>query len=103
MSNNDRTLGYSLLFTSLSVYLYYAFWVLLTPFIDEDHFIQSYFPDRTWAILVPIAVVITLAAATSAFLGITMVYSRTVERRAERRAEEEAMHRPRELRGRISR
>jgi len=33
-------------FTVSVAFFYYTFWVMIMPFVDDDHILQSYFPDR---------------------------------------------------------
>lgn len=47
------------------IFLYYTFWTFVTPFVDEDSIILSLFPDRYYAIALP---VLALALGTSVIL-----------------------------------
>ncbi|KAJ7517854.1 hypothetical protein O6H91_21G042700 [Diphasiastrum complanatum] len=49
----DRTVGFVLLLFSVSLFSYYTFWVIITPFVDSDHFVHGFFPAREYAILIP--------------------------------------------------
>jgi dolichyl-phosphate mannosyltransferase polypeptide 2 regulatory subunit len=78
----SKATGQALLLTSLISFAYYTFWVLVTvpptqPFIDEDHWLQAYFPERKWAILVPTAVGVVILSGTVTFLGLIVVRSST--------------------------
>ncbi|KAK8622080.1 hypothetical protein V6N13_097706 [Hibiscus sabdariffa] len=50
----DRAVGFLLTFTSLSIFTYYTFWVIILPFVDSDNFIHNYFLPQEYAILIPV-------------------------------------------------
>eukprot|EP00762_Andalucia_godoyi_P007692 ANDGO_07938.mRNA.1 Dolichol phosphate-mannose biosynthesis regulatory protein len=74
-SNADRLLGGSMLAFATVLFVYYTFWIILTPFIDEDHFIQAYFPARHYAIVVPTVIGVAGVSAIASFVGLVMVRS----------------------------
>mmetsp|Transcript_13018 Transcript_13018/g.19671 ORF Transcript_13018/g.19671 Transcript_13018/m.19671 type:complete len:80 (+) Transcript_13018:143-382(+) len=71
----DKTIGATLLIFSVSLYVYYTFWVIISPFIDADHFIQGYFPDREYAIIIPIIVAVLGITVIGTFLSLILIKS----------------------------
>ena len=52
---NDRVLGLVLCTAATVAFAYYTVWALVTPFIDDDHPVLDWFPDRRYAVLLPAA------------------------------------------------
>jgi dolichyl-phosphate mannosyltransferase polypeptide 2 regulatory subunit len=73
----DRFLGFLLFVFAVSAYFYYVIWVLITPFIDEDHPIQNYFPSREYAIGIPLVLMTFVILVTTSVLGYVMIKSST--------------------------
>mmetsp|Transcript_7754 Transcript_7754/g.32679 ORF Transcript_7754/g.32679 Transcript_7754/m.32679 type:complete len:88 (-) Transcript_7754:554-817(-) len=73
---SDSQLGLLILLTSVPLFGYYTAWTLITPFIDEDHFIQEYFPDRQIAVVVPIVLMIFIITTLLTFIALVMINSR---------------------------
>ena len=46
------------------------------PFVDETHYLQAYFPDREYAIAVPLLAMVAAGTLVLAFIGQVMVKSR---------------------------
>ena len=53
-------------------FAYYTVWALVTPFIDDDHPVLDWFPDRRYAVLLPAALGALLVACVCVFLGSVM-------------------------------
>ena len=49
--------------------------VLITPFAEEDHFIQTLFPARVYAILIPAYAGVLLCSLVAGFIGLVMLRS----------------------------
>ena len=58
----DAAFGAAGLAVSLSVYAYYTLWLLVTPLLPEEHALLRYFPERIYAITVPLGVGLLLLA-----------------------------------------
>jgi len=72
----DRAVGFGLLsFTSL-LFAYYSFWVLITPFIEPKHFVHSYFPERYYAITIPVTLLVVGLTVIFTFLSLVMIKSK---------------------------
>lgn len=75
MGVTDRAFGASLLAAAAVIFTYYTFWVVVTPFVDADHAVQSYFPERRWAIAIPTFLFILVLAVAGTFIGLVMIKS----------------------------
>lgn len=71
----DKALGQCLLVGTIGSLLYYVVWVIISPFIDATHALQSYFPERKYAILVPTVAFVSILSIVGAFVGLVMVKS----------------------------
>ncbi|KAF3082893.1 hypothetical protein TWF569_004386 [Orbilia oligospora] len=71
----DKIAGLAMLLIASTVFLYYTVWTLLTPFVDEDHPIQSLFPPRVWAIRIPVILLLIISAVVGSFLSVVMINS----------------------------
>jgi hypothetical protein len=45
------------------------------PFVDADHPLQAWFPERRWAIAIPTVLFITVVAVAGTFVGLVMAKS----------------------------
>ncbi|XP_050205027.1 dolichol-phosphate mannose synthase subunit 2 [Mercurialis annua] len=72
----DRAVGLLLSFTSLSIFTYYTFWVIILPFVDIDHFIHQYFLPQEYAILIPVFAAVALLCLLCIFIGFVMLKSK---------------------------
>ncbi|KAG0557122.1 hypothetical protein M758_11G100100 [Ceratodon purpureus] len=73
MELGDRAIGFLLLLFSTTLFAYYTFWVIITPFVDSDHFVHSYFPAREYAIIIPGIAIAALVSFVLVFVGFVMV------------------------------
>jgi dolichyl-phosphate mannosyltransferase polypeptide 2 regulatory subunit len=48
---------------------YYTTWALLTPLLPEASPLQSFFPARTWAVRIPVGVLLGGIAVVLGFVG----------------------------------
>jgi dolichyl-phosphate mannosyltransferase polypeptide 2 regulatory subunit len=65
--------GELLIGSVLSLFTYYTFWVMITPFIDKDHWLQDYFPDRSLAIVIPTMCGVAVITIVATFIGLVMI------------------------------
>ena len=72
----DKVFGLSLLAAAAVIFIYYTLWVVVTPFVDADHPLQQYFPERQWAIILPTGAFICVVAAAGTFIGLVMIKSK---------------------------
>ena len=69
----DSAVGYSLLFSAATVFIYYAFWIVILPFVDPDHVIQLLFLPRVYAVAVPIVVGVVVLIALTLYIAVVTV------------------------------
>ncbi|RDY12798.1 Dolichol-phosphate mannose synthase subunit 2, partial [Mucuna pruriens] len=72
----DRAVGFLLSFISVSIFTYYTFWVIILPFVDDDHFVHKYFLPQEYAILIPVSAGVALVCFLSIFIGFVMLKSK---------------------------
>ncbi|KAI7993707.1 Dolichol-phosphate mannose synthase subunit 2 [Camellia lanceoleosa] len=72
----DKAVGFLLSVVSLSIFTYYTFWVIILPFVDNDHFIHKYFLPQEFAILIPVLAGVALLCFLSVFVGFVMLKSK---------------------------
>ncbi|XP_049349898.1 dolichol-phosphate mannose synthase subunit 2 [Solanum verrucosum] len=72
----DRAVGLILTLTSLSIFTYYTFWVIILPLVDSDHFMHKYFLPQEYAILIPVYAAVALICFLSVFIGYVMLKSK---------------------------
>ncbi|WVZ71492.1 hypothetical protein U9M48_020076, partial [Paspalum notatum var. saurae] len=70
MELGDKAVGFLLTLTSLSIFTYYTFWVIILPFVDSDHFVHKYFLPQDYAILIPVFAGVVLLSFLSVFVVI---------------------------------
>ena len=69
----SRTLG-TIWFTSVLIFwIYYTLWILVSPFIDNGHSLQRFFPDRKWGIVIPIMLGVGYLSVALTFVGLALV------------------------------
>ncbi|KAG9302163.1 hypothetical protein G9A89_020597 [Geosiphon pyriformis] len=74
-AGRDRAVGGTLLLFSVALFLYYTIWALIMPFVDEDHPLHEYFPDRDYAIRIPVVLLLIGLTVVSTFLALVMIKS----------------------------
>ncbi|XP_065869365.1 dolichol-phosphate mannose synthase subunit 2 [Euphorbia lathyris] len=72
----DRAVGFLLSFVSVSIFTYYTLWVIILPFVENDHFVHRYFLPQEYAILIPVYAGVTLLSLLCVFIGIVMLKSK---------------------------
>ncbi|XP_071947338.1 dolichol phosphate-mannose biosynthesis regulatory protein-like isoform X2 [Antedon mediterranea] len=50
----DQMLGMCMSAGGLVIFLYYSIWILLLPFVESSHIIQTFFLPREYAIIIPV-------------------------------------------------
>ncbi|KAI9917519.1 hypothetical protein PsorP6_012424 [Peronosclerospora sorghi] len=77
---SDQVVGLVMLAISIIFYVYYSIWVLLTPFIDEDHPVQQVFMPYHYAISIPAVLLVLLFSGAATFIGLVMIKSQKKEK-----------------------
>lgn len=60
------------------VYFYYLVWIALTPFLESDSEILRWFPEKEWAVKVPVILLILGFTVVMSFVSIKMINYRRV-------------------------
>ena len=72
-ASHDRANGIALMIVSTLVFTFYTFWVIILPFVDTDHPLHGYFPDRKVGLLIPFLIGVFILTITTSFIGIVMI------------------------------
>ncbi|KAI8613912.1 dolichol phosphate-mannose biosynthesis regulatory [Chytriomyces sp. MP71] len=68
-SSSDRLVGSVLLFVAAVVFLYYTTWTLILPLFDESSSLHAFFPDRVWALRIPVILIVVGGSLIAAFIS----------------------------------
>jgi dolichyl-phosphate mannosyltransferase polypeptide 2 regulatory subunit len=96
----DRLVGLTMLIAATTVFVYYTIWTLFMvlafpclpfsltipplrvrglphhqPFVDDNHFLHSFFLPRVWAIRIPVLLIILGSTVVGSFLSVVMIRS----------------------------
>ncbi|GBB94601.1 hypothetical protein RclHR1_02390007 [Rhizophagus clarus] len=74
-ASSDKAVGATLLLTSVALFLYYTIWALIMPFVDDGHPLHEYFPDRSYAIRIPVVLLLFGLTVVFTFLALVMIKS----------------------------
>ena len=58
---------------SVTVFVYYSFWVIATPFYPTDHFMLDFFPPRHYAVVIPTVLLVLGLTVVGVFLALVMM------------------------------
>ncbi|KAI8998551.1 dolichol phosphate-mannose biosynthesis regulatory protein-domain-containing protein [Trametes punicea] len=95
MRCSDKACGNIMLLVAAVTILYYTFWALLLPFLDDSSPLHMWFPSREWALRVPALIVVLGISAIGSFLGARIVQGAGANRRRRtRRRTESGMSTP---------
>lgn len=75
----DRTIGNGLHLLNTALFLYYLFWILVTPFIDADHLTQRFFPPREYGVAIPAIIVVTFFTVACIVASLVMIFGRSAD------------------------
>lgn len=54
------------------IFTYYTIWVIILPFVEEDHVVHKFFLDRFYAIAVPITLACIAVLGLVGFVTFSM-------------------------------
>ncbi|KAJ0974843.1 hypothetical protein J5N97_016808 [Dioscorea zingiberensis] len=77
----DKAVGCFLSAFSLTIFIYYTFWVIILPFVESDHFIHGYFLPQEFAILIPVFAGVALLSILCVFVGYVMLKSKAKKKK----------------------
>ncbi|XP_035631500.1 dolichol phosphate-mannose biosynthesis regulatory protein isoform X1 [Oncorhynchus keta] len=69
-SGTDRAVGMGLVGFSLLLFTYYTIWVIILPFVDNDHVVHQYFLPREYSIILPGIAALILLLCVGTFIGV---------------------------------
>lgn len=73
---------------TLSFWIYYTMWIMVSPLIDANHSFQNYFPDRKWGIVIPIMLGVGVLVITLTFAGIALLMDTSIQDEVSKRIDE---------------
>mmetsp|Transcript_1364 Transcript_1364/g.2412 ORF Transcript_1364/g.2412 Transcript_1364/m.2412 type:complete len:93 (-) Transcript_1364:163-441(-) len=79
----QKTIGLILTILTVTFYVYFSVWVLVTPMIDGGEKIQDYFPERKWAFIVPIYTGCVFLSLVLTFTGLALIYEKNSQQRVQ--------------------
>ncbi|GAA5877880.1 hypothetical protein JCM1840_002934 [Sporobolomyces johnsonii] len=83
MAISDRTVGRISLFVLTALFGYYTVWTLLTPFLPPSPLL-SLFPDREWAVRIPVLILLVGLSAVGITTGCVLIETAKRKRQAAR-------------------
>ncbi|XP_048773044.1 dolichol phosphate-mannose biosynthesis regulatory protein-like [Ostrea edulis] len=72
----DLLVGLSLIAGSVMFGAYYTTWVIILPFVDEDSFLQNFFPPKFFAVATPLIIGVIGLTVIGIFASIKMSWRR---------------------------
>lgn len=73
MARQDQLVGVVLLVIAVVVFAYYTTWTMVLPFMPQGHALYAFFPPRQFAILIPIALLVSALALVITFITYTVL------------------------------
>ena len=70
---DKRTTAILVLLSTWVFFAYYTVWILVTPTLDEDFWLQNYFPDRMYGIFPTSLLAYIILAYMFTFTGIALI------------------------------
>ena len=70
---DKRTLATIILVLTWVLFAYYTIWILVTPALDSNHWMQEYFLDRMYGILPTSLLAYLILAYMFTFAGIALI------------------------------
>ena len=77
----SKTAGLIWFVSVIIFWIYYTFWMLISPFIDVNLPIQKYFPERQWGIAVPIFLGVGFLTFALTLTGLALVSDSSIYKR----------------------
>ncbi|KAK2167476.1 hypothetical protein LSH36_27g05048 [Paralvinella palmiformis] len=74
-TSSDQTVGYGMVIFAGMLFTYYTVWVIILPFVDEDHLLHAYFLDRIYAIAIPVIAGSLVLTGLVAYIGMIQMRS----------------------------
>ena len=77
----SRHLGTLWFVSVLAFWIYYTFWIVISPFVEPSHSLQRYFPDRKWGIVVPVLLGLGYLCFALTFVGLALISDSKLHKR----------------------
>ena len=68
-----RKVAIAILTITWAFFAYYTIWLLVTPALDDDHWMQDYFPDRVYGMMPTSLLAYLILAYMFTFSGIAFI------------------------------
>ncbi|KAM6956976.1 dolichol phosphate-mannose biosynthesis regulatory protein [Aplochiton taeniatus] len=69
-TGTDQAAGMGLVGFSILLFTYYTIWVIILPFVDNDHLIHKYFLPREYSVILPGVAALVLLLFIGTFIGV---------------------------------
>ena len=76
----DAQIGAVVQTSAIGAFAYYVAWMVVTPFVNSDHFLQQYFPPREYGVVAPCGILCLVLAASYTVYGISSMFESTSQR-----------------------
>ncbi|XP_064649500.1 dolichol phosphate-mannose biosynthesis regulatory protein-like [Lineus longissimus] len=73
----DTAVGVSLVSIAGLAFTYYTLWVVILPFVEDDHPMHQFFLPRIYAVGIPLVAGFTVLAGLGAFITMVMMKKKT--------------------------
>ena len=70
----DAQLGTVVQTSAIGAFAYYVVWMVVTPFVNCDHFLQQYFPPKEYGVVAPCVILCVVLAVSYTVYGISSMF-----------------------------
>ena len=81
-TGSDQVVGMAMMIGGSLTFIYYTLWIIVLPFVAADHVIQKYFPDRMYAILIPVVAGVFALFVIGSFISIVLLKKKRAEKKS---------------------
>jgi len=75
-TGSDRLVGYGLVLLSAVIFTYYTLWVVILPFVEDDHLVKNLFLPRIYALVIPVVAGVIALLALGSFIVLVSIGSK---------------------------
>ncbi|EKX38440.1 hypothetical protein GUITHDRAFT_115407 [Guillardia theta CCMP2712] len=73
MGSANKGVGWAVLIFTTVIFFYWTFWVLVLPFVDNDHPLQLAFPSKFYALSIPVFIMVLGMTTTASFIAVILI------------------------------
>ncbi|CAG9319783.1 dpm2 [Blepharisma stoltei] len=73
---SSKAFGGALMLAGITIFVYYTFWLVVTPYLDTQSFIHNFYPPREWAMQGPKFLLIFGVVTLSGLIGYLFMSTR---------------------------